>query len=99
MIFMGLALVHFQKYWLLRETSKCLRDTEFDDTTDQNRLANAEKTFLEAINMLKGNPNTKNKANSEEWKNHPIVPHLYINLAFIFATRKEEKSCQKHQIC
>ena len=39
--------------------------------------------------MLKGNPNTKNKANPTEWKNHPIVPHLYTNLAFIFASSKD----------
>ena len=42
--------------------------------------------------MLKDNPNTKNKSNPEEWKNHPIVPHLYTNLAFIFATRKDRKN-------
>ena len=59
---------------------------------DPDRLANAEKTFLEAINMLKDNPSTKKKSNPEEWKNHPIVPHLYTNLAFIFATRKDRKN-------
>ena len=46
--------------------------------------------------MLKGNPNTKNKANPEQWKNHPIVPHLYTNLAFIFATRKDTENAVKH---
>ena len=42
--------------------------------------------------MLEDNPNTKcirDSSNLEEWKLHPIVPQIYANLAFIFASRKD----------
>ena len=43
--------------------------------------------------MLEDNPNTKSsresRSNLEEWKFHPIVPNIYSNLAFIFASRKD----------
>ena len=43
--------------------------------------------------MLEDNPNTKSssesRSNMEEWKFHPIVPNIYSNLAFIFASSKD----------
>lgn len=50
--------------------------------------------------MLEDNPNTKSiresGSNLEEWKFHPIVPQIYSNLAFIFATRKDTENAVKH---
>lgn len=46
--------------------------------------------------MLKDNPDTKSNSNHEEWKFHPIVPHIYANLAFIFASKKDSANAVKH---
>ena len=50
--------------------------------------------------MLENNPNTKSiresGSNLEEWKFHPIVPHIYANLAFIFASRKDSANAVKY---
>ena len=50
--------------------------------------------------MLQDNPNTKSicesGSNLEEWKFHPIVPHIYANLAFIFASRKDSANAVKY---
>ena len=50
--------------------------------------------------MLENNPNTKSiresGSNLEEWKFHPIVPHIYANLAFIFASRKDSAKAVKY---
>ena len=65
-----------------------------------DRLTNAEKTFKEALKMLEDNPNTKSsresRSNLEEWKFHPIVPNIYSNLAFIFASRKDSAKAVKY---
>jgi len=75
-------------------------DIELDTHTDQDRLANAEKTFKEALKMLEDNPNTKSssesQSNLEEWKCHPIVLNIYANLAFIFASRKDSANAVKY---
>ena len=75
-------------------------DIKLDDTTDPDRLTNAEKTFKEALQMLEDNPNTKSSreswSNLEEWKFHPIVPHIYANQAFIFASRKDSANAVKY---
>ena len=50
--------------------------------------------------MLEDNPNTKSsresRSNLEEWKFHPIVPNIYSNLAFIFASRKDSAKAVKY---
>ena len=50
--------------------------------------------------MLEDNPNNKSSreswSNLEEWKFHPIVPNIYSNLAFIFASRKDSANAVKY---
>ena len=50
--------------------------------------------------MLKDNPNTKSSresgSNLKEWKFHPIVPIIYSNMAFIFASNKDSANAFKH---
>ena len=50
--------------------------------------------------MLKDNPNTKSSRESQsdlkEWKFHPIVPHIYANLAFISASNGDTAKAVKH---
>ena len=50
--------------------------------------------------MLEDNPNTKSiresGSNLEEWKFHPIVPQIYANLAFIFASNRDTAKAVKY---
>ena len=50
--------------------------------------------------MLEDNPNTKSiresGSNLEEWKFHPIVPQIYANLAFIFASSRDTAKAVKY---